>query len=76
MIANRVELMMRRRQTAAFIRADPTSIQLHRREKVEVNGGWKWGPETTLGPQEVRIVPAVAPQRDNVRMLAQEEPAG
>lgn len=58
MISNPVELKIRRRQIAQFIREDPTSIRLVRREKIELNGGWKWGPEVTLPEQITRIVPA------------------
>jgi hypothetical protein len=57
-IANRVELLLKRRQLRAYIQAEPISVVFHRREKIRVSGGWKWGPEQILLPQEARLVPA------------------
>lgn len=49
---------MARRQIAALIKADPVNIVLKRKLKIDVpGGGWRWGPETTLRPQTVTLVP-------------------
>ena len=58
MIKNRVELLMRRRNVVEFREADELEVVLKRRAKIPSAGGWKWGPETPLAPQRVRIVPA------------------
>lgn len=58
MIKNRVELLMRQRNVVEFREADEVEVVLKRREKIPSAGGWKWGPEASLAPQRVRIVPA------------------
>ena len=50
--------LMERRQIDALIRSDRVYITLHRRDKIDVpGGGWRWGPEQTLNPQEVALIP-------------------
>ena len=50
--------VMERRQIDALILADPVDIVLRRRVRVDMpGGGWKWGPETPLPPQQVTLIP-------------------
>lgn len=55
---NRIELMMHRREIAAFIKADPVSVTLtpHQRTKTP-SGGWKSEALPPRQPQDVRLVP-------------------
>lgn len=55
---NATELVFRRRNIRAFIKADPVMVSFIRRLKVPTPaGGWKWGPNLPpLAPQEGRIV--------------------
>lgn len=49
---------MGRRQIDALIKSDPTNVTFKRRTKINVaGGGWRWGPEQTLDPQEVKLTP-------------------
>lgn len=61
----RLERMMERRQVDALINADPTQIVLKRKTKVSApGGGWRWGPEIELPPQEVTLMPFVRRMTD------------
>ncbi len=52
------ELLLRRRNLDAFIRADPVTITFSRPTQVNTgNGGWKPGTPTVLPPQQMRFVP-------------------
>lgn len=55
---NPLEMMMRRRNVAAFIKADPVLITISRAGEPEKSlaGGWVKTPPTTLPPQQARIV--------------------
>ena len=49
---------MARRQIAAVVDSDSVYITFHRRTKISTPAnGWKWGPEETLDPQEVTLIP-------------------
>ena len=53
-----VARVMERRQIDALIKADPVDVVFHRRSRIDTpGGGWKWGPETSLPPQEVALIP-------------------
>ena len=55
---NRVELMMRRREIAAWLKADQIQVILWRSEKIETPAaGWVEGDPLPLAPQWVRLVP-------------------
>lgn len=58
---NRIELLMRRRNVAAFIDADPVDVVFSRSTKIRTPaGGWVEGPRTPLpSPQRVRIIDSV-----------------
>lgn len=57
---NHVELLMRRRNFLAFVKADPVSVQFIRKDAPEPDaaGGFKASssPATPLQPQQARIV--------------------
>lgn len=56
---NRAELIMRRRNVLAFIKADPVSIVLNRPVapvKTESGGYVRTAPGVSLAPQQARIV--------------------
>lgn len=54
---NRAELIFRRRNVRAFIKADPVQVSFVRKVKVKTSsGGWTWEELPPLAPQEGRIV--------------------
>lgn len=57
---NPIELLMRRRNVAAFIDADPVDVVLSRATRVRTPaGGWVEGSRTPLSSQRARIVDSV-----------------
>lgn len=53
-----VERVAGRRQINQLINDDPIMVVFRRREKIDTHGGgWKWGPEVSLPPQEVALIP-------------------
>lgn len=53
-----VERIMARRQIDALILSDPVSLEFERQEKVSTpGGGWRWGAEVKLEPQQVALIP-------------------
>lgn len=55
---NTVELLMRRRNVAEFIQADPVFVSFHRKGESTKTaaGGYIPGPEVVIPPQQARIV--------------------
>ena len=54
---NTVELIFRRRNVRAFIKADLVKVAFVRKVKVPTSaGGWTWQIQPPLAPQEARIV--------------------
>lgn len=52
------ELAIQRRNTVAFINADPVLLVLKYRPKVHLSdGGYRWGAEASREPQTFRIIP-------------------
>jgi hypothetical protein len=55
---NRVELLMHRREIAAYIKADYVTVVLTPRKKVRTpSGAWVWEDQAPRRPQRVRLVP-------------------
>lgn len=53
-----VERIMARRQIEALIKADPIMVSFRRRAKIAIHGGgWRYGAETPITPQEVTLIP-------------------
>lgn len=58
MVMSQVERVMERRQIDAMINADPIMVTFRRRDKVEIHGGgWRFGAENPLPPQEITLIP-------------------
>lgn len=54
-----MELAVNRKNTAAFILADPQQVTMDRKTRVSTNtGGWKDGPPAFTSPQVVRVIPS------------------
>lgn len=52
------ELEHQRRNTKAFIDADPLTLELIRKPRIDTaDGGWKFGEPTTVPPQVLRLIP-------------------
>lgn len=55
---NATEIRIQRKNTLAFIKADPISLVLSRSDRIpNGKGGFTIGPPAPLPPQEVRLIP-------------------
>jgi hypothetical protein len=57
-VVSTIERIAGRRQINELIRRDLVVLSFHRRPKIDLHGGgWRWGPELTLQPQELALIP-------------------
>jgi hypothetical protein len=57
------ELELQRKNTKAFIDANPTTVVLTPRVRQRrASGGWSWAPQPPRSPQILRLIPAAVGQ--------------